>query len=436
MDDLFNQFRKNLEGRPEPRFDKRDWQNLEKQLGPSPEKRRGAFSWWFALPLLLLMTGSNAFFFWQWKKTEKQVSTLEIRRDTIYHTQVIHTTDTIYRTRVIRERVLEYQNSYAHGAVEAYEQSGNLENSQQSRLSGENSEQSSINTALQPRVPADKGLPAVQKTAQPGATDVLNRDSSSEQAWALQRNFNNQVLATLPNRSIRPVIYHQPKLSFPNFPLDIPAIQKKKTLMAHLYQARPKGFLLGVSGGLAFPFGKGLESKTGNIAGIHAAIEFSPRLRLWGEAAYLKSTFITKRMGDDIGVPIEVPPSAEYTFLQAEVPQPYLQYALGMQYLFRAKHKLKPFVGIGMGAISLQPYDVTYEFKNTSLDIEWNLDKTINGRAQGLITNFLVLPFGLEYKLSRHWNMQVQATYRYNWKVVGLQLPSMLGLHGGINYKF
>jgi hypothetical protein len=95
---------------------------------------------------------------------------------------------------------------------------------------------------------------------------------------------------------------------------------------------------------------------------------------------------------------------------------------------------LKPYVGIGIGAISLLPYDVIYEFNNTALNVEWNLDKTVYRNE--LITNFLVFPAGLEYRFSKHWNGQFQLVYRYNWKGSGVQSPNMLGIQGGLNYRF
>lgn len=189
-----------------------------------------------------------------------------------------------------------------------------------------------------------------------------------------------------------------------------------------------------VSSGLAFPFGSGVDYKSGYSIGLHSALEFSPKLRMWANAAFYKTLFLTNRMGEDIGVPIATAPSAEYQFVQAEVLQPFIQYSAGMQYLFRSKHRLKPFVGIGLGAISLLPYDAIYEFQNTSLGVEWNLDRTI--QRKGLITNFLVLPIGLEYGFSMRWNGQLQANYRYNWKGNGVQSPDLLEIQAGLMYRF
>ncbi|MFN0216620.1 MAG: outer membrane beta-barrel protein [Saprospiraceae bacterium] len=397
MEDLFKQFRDNLENRPEPKFEEQDWRDMQARLKRDARTGTTAFTWWWmAVPFMLLLTGSNAFFFWQWKKAVKQVSNLEFRHDTVFHTRIVYTTDTVYRTRVIRERVVDYQNTYTPGR-------SNL-------LFGAN--EFSVSEKK-------KGL----------IDNLISKGELTEANQPIQ-----QDLRLLPIDAIHRVNYPKNNLYLAYYSPTIPPKKYKRSFADHLYTARPKGYQVGLSGGFAHPYGRGVDFKSGYSIGGHGAIEFSPSLRLWADAAYFKTLFFTDRMGDEIGVPMVAAPSSEYLFLKAEVPQPFFQYSLGMQYLFYSKHKLKPFVGLGFGAISLLPYDVTYEFENTTLGVEWNLDQEIH--RQGLITNFLVLPVGLEYGLSKHWNAQVQATYRYNWKETGIRSPDMFGIQGGLNYRF
>ncbi|MFN0034778.1 MAG: outer membrane beta-barrel protein [Saprospiraceae bacterium] len=440
MEDFFKQFRENLESRPEPAFEERDWKDMQARLERDGGKRPAAFAWgWLALPFVLLLTGSNAFFFWQWKKAEQRVSTLEIRRDTVFHTRVVHTADTIYRTRVLRERVVEYQTSYVQsgpgllGKGRGLGESGKggilVENRQ--GQAGDKNVDAGKDSSEGQNLEAEKAFSGIQN-GESGNDDLKNIPPKGEKTMEGERLALNT--SPLPLGEIQPVQYRRPRLQLTDCEVLIPAKKHQRSFSEHLYAARPKDFQVGVSGGLAYPFGNGVDFKSGYSVGLRTAVEFSPRLRLWADAAYFKTLFLTDRMGDDIGVPIVGPPSAEYLFLQAEVPQPFFQYSVGMQYLFRSKHRLKPFVGLGLGAISLLPYDVIYEFENTTLGVEWDLDQTIH--RQGLITNFLVLPLGLEYGFSKHWNAQVQATYRYNWKGTGAQSPNMLGIQGGLNYRF
>ena len=444
MEDLFKQFRDNLESRPDPAFEEHDWKDMQARLERDGLNRPTIFSWWWvAVPFMLLMTGTNSFFFWQWKKAEKQFSTLEIKRDTVFHTQVIHTTDTVYRTRIVRERVVEYKTSYAQERSDAFGRTGSLGNPRKGGELNESRKKEMGNAPLAQNAGTEQFIPNTQKVGADEAISGIqnvktgNADLASVPAKADETVEDQPTLQNttpLPLGGIHPVEYRRKPLKLTYCDALLPAKKHRKSISDHLYAARPKGFQLGASGGFAYPFGSGLDFKSGYSIGLHTAVEFTPNLRLWVDAAYYKTLFVTDRMGDGKGVPIEAAPSNEYIFLQAEVQQPFLQYSAGMQYLFQTKHRVKPFVGLGLGTISLLPYDVIYEFKNTTLNVEWDLEKTIN--RQGVITNFLVLPVGLEYGFSKHWNAQLQATYRYNWKGTGVQSPNMLGIQGGLNYRF
>ena len=396
-----------------------------------------------AVPFMLLLTGSNAFFFWQWKKAEQQVSSLEIRRDTVFHTRVVYTTDTIYRIRVIREKVVEYQTAYtsrqsdfliggnelsvsANGTGLVNKQFSGLEDA----LTGQKGQVDPLHSRAED-LETDKEA-ATTQNQQSGNGDPTNRPPNGGQGLADQSIEQNTT--PLHTDGIHAVEYPRKTFDLPYFKVSLTAKKHRKTFYDHLSTARPKGYQVGISSGMAYPFGRGVDFKSGYSIGGHGALEFSPNLRLWVEAAYFKTLFLTNRMGADLGVPPEAPPSNDYVFLQAEVPQPFVQYTAGMQYLFRSKHRLKPYVGLGLGAISLLTYDVVYEFKNSTLGVEWNLDVPIH--QKGLISNFLVLPVGLEYGFSKHWNAQIQANYRYNWKETGMRSPDMFGIQGGLNYRF
>ncbi len=444
MEDFFKQFRDNLEQRPEPKFEARDWQDMQARLERDGPKRPAAFAWWWmAVPFMLLLTGSNAFFFWQWKKTEQQVSSLELRHDTVFHTRVVYTTDTIFRTRVIRERVVEYQTTYAPGRTDLLAGANELGVSKKWKSLNYNKLAVVENTSAGQKGKVDpQHVTAQDLGTAKNYTATQNQKSGNGDLTTIPTNGERTVedqpteqnITPLPIAGIHEVKLPEKTLDLTYCNASIPARKYKKSFADHLYTARPKGYQVGISSGLAYPFGRGVDFKSGYSIGARGALEFSPNLRLWVDAAYFKTLFLTDRMDDGRGVPPVAPPSTDYVFLQAEVPQPFVQYAAGMQYLFRSKHRLKPFVGLGLGAISLLTYDVVYEFQNPTLGTEWNLDVPIH--QKGLISNFLLLPVGLEYGFSKHWNAQMQATYRYNWKETGVRSPNMLGIQGGLNYRF
>jgi hypothetical protein len=197
---------------------------------------------------------------------------------------------------------------------------------------------------------------------------------------------------------------------------------------------RPKGFRLGLTAGWAYPFSEDLKSQGGFSTGLEAAVEFSPNIRMWASAAYSNVHFVADRMGDDIGIPVVVPPSDDFIFVEAETPQPSLEYGVGMQYVFNTSRKWKPFLGVGYGAVSILPYEVVYDFENQSLGVEWSLEKNVN-RSE-FLTNLLLLRAGFEYEISKNWHWQLRASYRAHFENTGFQSPDMLGIQGGLMRRF
>lgn len=415
MEDFFKQFRDNLEHRPEPDFEERDWQHLEKRLDGEREKRPVPLVWWLAVPLLLL-AGFNVWLFRSMRQAGQRVASLEIRRDTTVHTRVVYVTDTIYQTRVVRERVVEYLPAAAtHYADRLMEASVGRSVAPPSTNSGPNQKANLL--ASGPAVGTDST----------GTADIL----TGKQVIDHQKIVEDLVSLDRPDQ----YLHHLPPTS-PLLEILVPTAQQKKTLRHHLYAMRPKGFQMGVLGGWAYPFtfDQDLQRQKGYSVGAQAAIEFSPHLRLWTDATYIHTDLEVSRMGNDIGVPTVSPPADDLVFLKAELPQPSLQYSLGMQYFLRANHRFRPYLGLGYGVAQLLPYEVGYEFENKTLGTAWMYETQV--RPSRLPTDFWLLQLGVEYRLSKHWNAQLRGTYRSNLDKTQLQSPKMLGVQGGLNYRF
>lgn len=397
MEDFFKQFRDNLERRPQPAFEERDWQGLEKRLDQQGEKRPAGLAWWWlAWPLLLLSLGANVLLYSELKATRQQIAAPETRRDTVFLTQTIFRTDTIYQTSTVRSVQL-----------------------------------------FPPRL-----------VFSPSTTDVHDKIETPSQATHLVKtpsaaNNQNQLLKNSPTASeilpcsilspLPSTVRRQPG-TVSEIPVEPTVSKHKKTLQQHLYVMRPKGFRLGIVGGWAYPFSKGLESPGGYSAGLEANIEFSPNLRMWAGATYSKVGFVADRMDAAIGIPPVAPPSDDFVFVEAEAPQPSFEYGVGMQYLFNVSRKFKPFLGVGYGAVSLLPYEVAYDFENQLLDIEWSFEKNVS-RSE-FLANLLLLRAGFEYEMSKKWHWQVRATYRNQLGETGFQTPDVLGIQVGLMRRF
>jgi len=399
MEDFFKQFRENLKRRPEPDFEERDWKDMQKRLNRTGRKQPIGFAWWWlAIPALLLLMGSNVLFYKKMQHANQRIALLETGKDSIFRTQMVYIRDTIYQIRI--------QHHYIQRPTSIL------------------SERTTF-AATHQQQPAPANQFRLLKN-----TDTL---VYSVQDTLVAKN------KTIPE-SVRPL----PTIVFGPFEPVIPVLpavhvaplqaHHKKTFRQLIYPVRPKAFQLGIAGGWAALFDKDLAGRKGYSAAAEANIGFSPNLSIWVNVAYLNVRFETAQMDEAKGVPVVSPPSDAFTFVKAEVPQPSFQYAIGMKYLFRPNHRLKPFVGAGYSAISLLPYEVIYEFKDESLGIEWNYDKEIARHT--LLNNFLLLRAGLEYKISRRWNGQIQANYRTNVGETGFYTPQMFGLQGGFYYCF
>ena len=398
MDDLFKQFRANIEQRPEPAFEAQDWQDLQKRLDSQGKKRLAGFAWWWlALPFLLLLLGLNGAFFYALQQSNRKIALLENQRDTIYKTQVIYQTDTIYKTITIREVVGEYQTLRVAQAPPIFSKQKLIENGGMNTDSVFHS-----------------NLPSTNAPEKPNSIGQLE--------WIHAEKINtfspNPLLIPVPILKVNELIAKKPK----------------KTLAQHLYPMLPKGFHLGINGGTVFPFSPEAHSVAGFLVGAQGLIEFSPNLQLWAEAAYQNTRFETNRMDAALGVPLVEPPADNFIFSTADVPQPSLQFSLGMQYFLNTKTKLQPFIGGGIGAASLLPYEIIYEFRNEALGIEWSFEKAMP-RSETL-TNFWVARAGLDYKISKHLHGQFMSSYRANWKRSDLPFLQTVGIQAGLYYRF
>ena len=121
MDDFFKQFKDNLDNQPEPHFEEKDWDSLEKRLTDKQEKRplrHGLL--WLLLPLFLMSLAANGVQYYGLKKTNQKMALLEshldgvkqqtvvIQSDTIYKINTIYERDTFYKTKILYEPKIVY----------------------------------------------------------------------------------------------------------------------------------------------------------------------------------------------------------------------------------------------------------------------------------------------------------------------------------------
>ncbi len=426
MEDNYQQFRDNWERRPEPAFEERDWNALKKRLDQISRKQRGVGRWqWVAVPLLFLLLGVYLSSLLELRKANQTIAFLQLHRDTVLQTKVVYKVDTIFRTSVVEKPLIKYISSpYAvdYTRLNVNDQNNFKFFEAKPTLFSSINKQAST-TKLNPFIPASLPPPTSAQYK-----NITNKPGKSDNLFAFT-NLNR--LSPLPPSLFPNLLLHS------KLPASPTVEEQKKRRKSSLYAMRPKGFQFGLSGGWATPLAEEEDELKRHFEFSRAAqglIEFSPALRIRLEMAYSTSNYETKRMDETIGVPVIEPPLDDLDFIKAEISHPYLQYSAGLEYLIRRKGKFKPFIGMDYAAIRRLSAEVVYDFKNEAIGTEWSEDLTFPGN--GLQINYFLLRTGFEYKLAKHWNWRLQASYRGQWRETTIQTPKTLGINGGLFYRF
>lgn len=399
MDDFYQSFKDNLENRPEPPFEEKDWQALEKRLTAKSKKPMAGLIWWLLVPLLLLpLLFTNLYFYQELKTANAKIDRLQFQRDTIYITQTIIQRDTIYQKQHITNK-----------------------------------------NSTSPVTPIAFQLPAL-----PNFTDNVSY-VSIEKIWSAQFPPSISYASTPQQQSeITTIDLFDPiptqhghflDLQMRNLPSDIeliPITSRKKRPLWNL--VKPKGVQAGINGGVFLPLNSDLNPSLGLVWSIQANVKFSQRLRLRLNMAYLVAQFESKQMDERLGIPIIPSPGETYTFEKASITQPALQYSGGLQYFFFSRRKWKPYIGIGYGLNTLQSYQIKYKFEEENTETESITERKIE---QGkTIKNLLLFQLGFEKTFGKRWHWYVEGNYRHQLGEKEATISNLIGIRTGLLYSF
>ena len=413
MEDFYKQIKENLDHRPEPAFEKGDWEDLENKLDRRPKRTTGGFSfWWVIIPLAALLLLSNACLLIELKESNQQLADYLLQKDTVYQTKIIYLTDTIYQTRTNQEGAI--QSKPVHASSLFHQSNPVLSQLHTFNLTGQGGGLLPASDLAGPLL-AKKWL---EEKYQPAPKDNLKPLLASPEKIKLAKL---DQLNSVPDNSL--AVSSDYKL---------PVYKKNPKRL--LYQMRPKGLGLGINGGLTYPFNEDLSNSAGYTIGAEAMVNFSPRLSMWISGSYQNVHFDSDQMGESIGVPVVSPPNDDFEFLTAEVPQPSLQYSAGMRYILTGQFKLRPFIGIGYASVSLLPYEVNYDFLDKNTGIEWVFEESVN--LSKSFSGFLLLRTGMEREFTEHWLWKLELSYRNGFEDKEFVAPNLLGIETGIYYKF
>ena len=408
---ILNQLRQNLENRPEPAFEENDWMALQKRLDQHDKKTR---SWvlplpiWWLLPTTLLL--STAFLGFELHHANQKINAMTVQCDTLIRSHVVLETDTVYITKTVYQDRYVYlpsppSNATALPVTQQQQKAGLLtETPVNQLLTDENAHQKEVLDAV-------KTSPEVPSLAKVSIAKLANQKLN-----LLRYPYHKPSPLAISFEAAKP-----PKKTF------------EQQVNRIIYQMQPKNFQLGAETGFIYPLSANIQKGSGFSTGIRATTAFSERLRLWGDASYTNLYFTSGIMDEAIGVPTIPAPGDNYSFEHATVTQPSLHYNLGLQYSF-GHGRLRPFVGLGVGATSLLPYIIKYEFQDQSGTDDITIDKEVH--QSGYISGFIPIQAGFEGRISKRWYWQTVGMYRFSPFKSGLKAPDVLGISGRLMYRF
>jgi len=425
MDDFFKSMKDQLENRPEPEFRESAWDALNSRLdATNPVPARSRRYWWTAALLLLLLgsTFCNYWFYRQLKSTET-AGAKEIRiyqTDTIHHTRHIYHTDTVFQSRIVKVP--------AQAVIAGFDPSGQyfLSQSSFSRLDerfafSESPPNLSLFSSLSRSPLFSSG---------PGYKTVASKYSGEDNSSLLNR-FT--LFYGLPQAVDE---LESPERKAPDTDVGLVAkIETRKSFGKRLiYGLKPKRFYVGPTLGGVYPVHSDLRNQKGFSVGLQAAVSFSNQFRVWAEATYLRVAYTTTQIESLRGVPAITPPSSNFDFINAGVPQPALQYSLGIHYTLINSGKWRPYAALGFSTLTLLPFEVTYKFEDVLNNLELTLEQKVDRKRQ--FSQHTLAKLGLETYLNDHWSLQLESIYRMSLETQGATNTNLFGLRVGALYRF
>ena len=416
MEDFLKYFKDNLENHPEPDYEEKDWQAMQKRLDRKG-RARPVFVWrWAAVPLFLLLLLSNGYFYQELKKSNEKISLLENKytkhihqTDTIYISRVIYQTDTVFMTHT----VTQYIGSTIEREISLQ---GNCPIADLNKKSGILARDSSE---------TDHVLAAIINVENKKSHASFENNNSSISSDKLDINKIGTI--DIPCLFTR-------NNTHPNLPIENAVSEKNKSLLHYLYAMQPNDLQTGLTAGPIVPFSRGLKPLGSFTTGVEALVGFNLHVQMWVNANYSKLRFMSKAMDEESGVPTIPLPNPSDLILDVEIPLNSLQFSFGMKYVFIPSKKYKPFIGAGIGASSLLPYQITYNFVDQLTGEETIREKGMNG--SGLVPGLLFLRSGFTHDISTKYKFMVSGEYRHNLKGNDFHTPNVFGVQGSIFYRF
>jgi hypothetical protein len=420
-------------------YSEENWSELSRRMDIHSRRRT---RWVLPAMFFLLgaLTGSNVFWWYQWREADRKLQSPESRTslfqtDTMTRRTVVYHYDTIYQnvTVVRRQEIaapLQFStnapsNSFSfndipegNATVRQNQTAGINPVSRDSYDLTQQVDSSSLNVQEQ------EGLPISNGDAAAPVNTIVHKTP-----------MDTSELATPPLSSVNAAT----DTLFENLLKSQPP-PTKKVPTGLIYFARPR---VGVSATLGFPSFPHKLAGTLFGAGIRSDIEIARNFRLGAEVAYQQASL----KADDTEVledlDIDIPdPGGDYRLKYWETYfLPAFTYSMHLRYEIPLRGKWTPWFGVGGQAITMLPFEIEYEFENEFNNVELHIPAKAGSSTnwQGMLFMLGVecrlnphLYFGAEGYMIRHFGENEDEHEGEGRSIISNQL----GIKTSIIYKF
>jgi hypothetical protein len=405
--------------RPSETHQADDWAVLAAQLDevlPQKKERRRLFILPFLLFAGLLL--SNGVWWAVHHNTSNNMQHLEnqaisLRKyiDSIEQKQIINRTDTVWRTIYI-----EKETNQPIGKTTHFNKN---KNSFFEKMPLSTSEKVQESNAISMGKSSSNGANI------DGATDGFKTnalENTRQPVWATQAILTK----------IKPLMLEKiPKN--PNFEPK-PIIITEKTKPRFLKTPSVK---IGLKADFLNPHSAGLTAQTGIGLGVQSSVRFTKHLSIVGAIGMARLDYTATDKDAIIGSPEELPAvvNSPNTTLQMHMKnQGCMHYDLSLRYTFSPVLKIKPFLGAGFAGMTLRPFQMDLQVKNTQMMMVHQSNfEVIPAMQQQKMAH---ISGGFELPLSRHFSLDFEGYYMRLWKKTVALSPDFIGIRAGIHYGF
>lgn len=432
MDDLFKQFKENLNNREEPDFDTSDWMDLQSQMDQEKQPKNRMAYGWLSLGLLLLLIGSNGLW---WFLNHTSSSTTEL---TVYQVDTVRTVKTIYRTDTVYLGQANDQlliNNTKNAFIKAQQKKMTVHpyfaNTSTNLLVS-----AKLNTKF--NKPIVSMLSVQQSKSQSDQVDASlpGKFIFSDQGNRMNNKKGriNKLTPMLPVDLLPLANTLEESLLADNYRANYSFIKKRKKIGEKLYYYLPKSIEVGPLIGALRPTNSVGTYGVTSMYGLGVSVDYNSNLSLLTNIFQVTNHFETGQIDPAIGVPIVAPPADDYLFEKAVAKIPGIMFNMNIVYTFMPEKKWRPYLGVGSGVIHTSSYDVVYEFENSLNGTELSVEQSVYSNLE--IDNYLVLRAGWTYDITPKLNTKVGLVYHADWGNKGQQWSKLMELSAGCFYRF